>query len=529
MDFKNRKGYMLVELVLATLIAAIIAAYMFSLTVKQKNNNDDLLVETTVTTNTALATNKLLQIISDEKNKFDCGKIVVEEDLKTIKYVKDENKEIIVAVYDKYATLNRQAPYCTSDKDDDESSQIHIGVNVPQLPDKNFDIVIDYIKRRDPSPNVLFEGVGHYGYATAGNNNATNGTELVKYDHDWVCAPPGTDTKNEPANARGRFLNILGDIKEELSHKGYDIGDIEKIANGECTDVFNNISGSKLEINPGDTVKQAVLSYYAYGQVPTGSDYMVQYSTGFEGEILLIKIPDDVEEEAKWDLIQYTKKNEGGWVGYPDITRYIKLDDAQGWYYVAFIGAGKASQTAWSITAMYESQSSPYSYGALLINDVALSGAPNSERNTFEIMFDFPSSATYQQYRIMGTFMAGGLSGWSCPHVEWDHQCVELVGDKVEAILSDGTTQELWEENYNGKTIFENRKAGDFVSDTYNTIRNHNIPGGEVDIFNEVLDNDYFNRDGNSGRTLKGLRITKTGTDTIYPGLIGISVTVAEK
>ena len=58
----NSKGYMLVEIILASVIAFGVAYFIINLTIKLKNKNDDMLVETQVKTDQAIITNKLMKL-----------------------------------------------------------------------------------------------------------------------------------------------------------------------------------------------------------------------------------------------------------------------------------------------------------------------------------------------------------------------------------------------------------------------------------------------------------------------------------
>ena len=453
---KNKKGYMLVELILASFIAFGIAMYLVSMTIKLKNKNDDVLVESLVTTDTSVATNSILKIINGNPNDFDCGLISVDSEKNTIKYNGN-----VVAIFSEYANLKESLSYC---KDDglDGSAQIYIGVDVPQIPDKDFNIVIDYIKRKQPDPTIIFEGVGNYGYAIAGSNNASRGTAPGANDYDFIMAPP---------NDTAKYQKILAEIKTK-----YGITNV------------NNISGSKLDTH-GGTVIKAVFNYYAYG---TNTE-------AFDGKILFIR-PD-----YTYDLIPYEKKG-WGFAEYLDISDYINKRNPDGWYYVAFIGARKAAQTAWSMTTIYNDDDVPFSYTKLVLNERVL------EHETLDIQF----KTFYElkgSYQLTGTIIAGGKGAWPD---SW-----EVTGDQVFAILDDGSTKQLYETTYKGKKIFEGRTDNDFACDIFNTEKNHNIRGGEIDIFYETLDNDFF-----GGKKLVGLRIFKNGTGGFVAGLAGVSMSI---
>lgn len=130
----NRSGYMLVEIVLASAIAFGIAYFILSLVINIKNKNDDMLVETMMTTDTALTTNKLMSYAKKELNDFDCSKIEISEN-------KIFYKGEIVDLVNSYAVIDSEKLYC------DNSNgviSIIIPVSVSQMKDKDYDIKFDY-------------------------------------------------------------------------------------------------------------------------------------------------------------------------------------------------------------------------------------------------------------------------------------------------------------------------------------------------------------------------------------------------
>ena len=56
----NKKGYMLVEIILASALAFGLAFFIIDLVIRLKNKNDDLLVENLITTDKTIITNKLM-------------------------------------------------------------------------------------------------------------------------------------------------------------------------------------------------------------------------------------------------------------------------------------------------------------------------------------------------------------------------------------------------------------------------------------------------------------------------------------
>ena len=91
---KDNKGYMLIEIILASVIAFSVAYLIVDLTVKLKNRNDDMYAGTLVSTDQTIITNKIMEGIIADPEAFKCSDISVEADGKTIKY-KDEVIDIM--------------------------------------------------------------------------------------------------------------------------------------------------------------------------------------------------------------------------------------------------------------------------------------------------------------------------------------------------------------------------------------------------------------------------------------------------
>ena len=67
----NNKGYMLIEIVLASVIAFGLAYFMLELTLKLKNKNDDLMVETLMATDNAIISNAIMRELQENNGNFD--------------------------------------------------------------------------------------------------------------------------------------------------------------------------------------------------------------------------------------------------------------------------------------------------------------------------------------------------------------------------------------------------------------------------------------------------------------------------
>ena len=128
----NKKGYMLVEIILASALAFGLAFFIIDLVIRLKNKNDDLLVEALITTDKTIITNKLMSYSKLETKNFDCNKLTITGN--TVKY-KDEVIDIITD----YANVGELS--CSTVGG---IVSITIPISVPQMPNKDYDITFDY-------------------------------------------------------------------------------------------------------------------------------------------------------------------------------------------------------------------------------------------------------------------------------------------------------------------------------------------------------------------------------------------------
>ena len=128
----NKKGYMLVEIILASALAFGLAFFIIDLVIRLKNKNDDLLVETLITTDKTIITNKLMSYAKSETKNFDCNKLTITGN--TVKY-KDE----IINIITDYANVGELSCSTKAGK-----VSITIPISVPQMPNKDYDITFDY-------------------------------------------------------------------------------------------------------------------------------------------------------------------------------------------------------------------------------------------------------------------------------------------------------------------------------------------------------------------------------------------------
>ena len=128
----NKKGYMLVEIILASALAFGLAFFIIDLVIRLKNKNNDLLVETLITTDKTIITNKLMSYAQSETKNFACNKLTITGN--TVKY-KDE----IIDIITDYANVGELSCSTKAGK-----VSITIPISVPQMPDKDYDITFDY-------------------------------------------------------------------------------------------------------------------------------------------------------------------------------------------------------------------------------------------------------------------------------------------------------------------------------------------------------------------------------------------------
>ena len=135
----NNKGYMLVEIILASVIAFGVAYFILDLVIKLKNKNDDLFVDTLARTDQAIITNTIMRDIYNKNTQFSCENIlnnISVEDNK-FKYNDTINDTIIIEV-NKYTTIG--AIYCEVTQTNSIKLNIPLTVNTTQ---KSYNISIN--------------------------------------------------------------------------------------------------------------------------------------------------------------------------------------------------------------------------------------------------------------------------------------------------------------------------------------------------------------------------------------------------
>ena len=134
----NKKGYMLIEIILASVIAFGVGYFILQMVINLKNKNDDLLVETLTVTDKTIILNKLIDYIKNQETNFSCNDENGENRLTVSgNTIKIDDK--IIDIVNDYATVGEVQ--CHSS---DDYLMIKIPIEVRQLSDKNFDVEFNY-------------------------------------------------------------------------------------------------------------------------------------------------------------------------------------------------------------------------------------------------------------------------------------------------------------------------------------------------------------------------------------------------
>ena len=139
MKHLNNKGYMLVEIILAFVLAMVVMYFVTELTIKLKNKNDDLLVKTLVSTDQAIIYNTIMRDLYTTENTVNCD-YLSENGLSTSSNVFEYKG--FKNVVSEYASLkNYECTYT------DGVVSLKIPIVVEQLPDENFSVNIKFTNK----------------------------------------------------------------------------------------------------------------------------------------------------------------------------------------------------------------------------------------------------------------------------------------------------------------------------------------------------------------------------------------------
>ena len=130
----NNRGYMLVEIILASALAFGMAYFMISMTINLKNKNDDMLVETLVSTDQAIIMNGIMR----ELKGNDC--ITVRNKL-TIQDKKVSIDGNVIDIVNDYTTVG--ALTCN---EDEKVVSVSIPLTIEQMKNKDFNAELYWVK-----------------------------------------------------------------------------------------------------------------------------------------------------------------------------------------------------------------------------------------------------------------------------------------------------------------------------------------------------------------------------------------------
>lgn len=142
----NNKGYMLVEIILASAIAFALAYFMLELTLKIKNKNNDLMIATLMATDKTIISNRIMGAIKNYESDYTVGCSNVNVNNIFQKVNDGNNNKIKIGnnyyVVNEYATIgNTIEAVCQDDI-------IHINIPLRIKADNNnseFDVDLYYV------------------------------------------------------------------------------------------------------------------------------------------------------------------------------------------------------------------------------------------------------------------------------------------------------------------------------------------------------------------------------------------------
>lgn len=208
MNIKDNRGYMLVEIILASAIAFGIAYFITSLTIKVKNKNDDTLVMTQVSTDQAIITNGFMKYAISERADFDCDNIEIAGN----KITYGDN---LIDIVSDYASLGEAT--CTNGSGE---VRIVIPLTIPQLKDKDYDVNISYKYLISDVASPQLEAIISGNSATiklSDNEGIKAGTYVIKYGQG------GTPSNCDDLSSSFSFVsNGEKELTKEITLSGTD-------------------------------------------------------------------------------------------------------------------------------------------------------------------------------------------------------------------------------------------------------------------------------------------------------------------
>ena len=279
---KNRKGYMLVEIVLASAIAFGVAFFIVSLTIKLKNKNDDVLVSSQVSVDQAIITNKFMTYAIDEQGNFDCKQIAIRDNVityrgKTIDIVND------------YANISTYS--CSNSNG---TIKISMPVEILQLKNKDYNISVEYKyiigDLAVPRVSVSVRNGTTYSKSKTGtitlsdNENLKNGTYKIKYG--WSTGYLSCDkmTKELTYNVSNQEKEIT---KEVTISNENGAGRLYACNIGSIPDLYDNELPVNVVVNDymylDNTGPVIALGSYSAGTISNSTTVQIKVSDTLSG------------------------------------------------------------------------------------------------------------------------------------------------------------------------------------------------------------------------------------------------------
>ena len=149
----NNKGYMLVEIILASALAFGLAYFMLELTLKLKNKNDDLLVATMMATDKTIISNKIMERLKEKNYIQGCNSVYFDEILSKLSDNKitinfdDNNYDYVVNKYAKIGDIISECEKTDESTNNYDYNRLYIKIPLRNKSDINndeYDIELNY-------------------------------------------------------------------------------------------------------------------------------------------------------------------------------------------------------------------------------------------------------------------------------------------------------------------------------------------------------------------------------------------------
>ncbi|MBR2833818.1 MAG: isopeptide-forming domain-containing fimbrial protein [Bacilli bacterium] len=335
---------------------------------------------------------------------------------------------------------------------------------------------------------VYFEKVGRYDFATAGNTLAKRASSATA-DYSSVRLINDTST-SYPANWSTISQKIPQNIKSRI----------------------NNMSGALLSFPTTAKVQKAYLSTMIYNPTEIyDHETITTRPTTFDALV--------IDPDGNYKVYTDIYAQDGD---IPTNVKSVPITVTKpGKYYVSILDLRVMPQQAWGISVIYQDKSIPYNYTKMIRVNEALCGKNDGTCNTTSTV-KFNSKLQYlDRISIMGVITSAGSNAYTNPNSGTGHiDEIDTTDDKAWLTFTDNSTYQLYDR---GDSHFTGRTETDFAKNIYKSTRYpNNVAGGEMDIFDEVLNRSSY---GNN-RTIDGLKFQKLGTSTYVISLVGMSIEI---